>query len=47
LLHVPVLAGKNSGANVTGPEFFLHESVLPGFFFKRQSNPMRIRGRVE
>jgi len=25
----------------------LHESVLPGFFFKRQSNPMRIRGRVE
>jgi hypothetical protein len=33
LLPVPVLAGKNFGANVAGPEIFLHEPVLPGIFF--------------
>jgi len=32
---MPVLVGKNSGANVTGPEFFLHEPALPGIFLAR------------
>jgi hypothetical protein len=36
LLPVPVLAVKNFGANVTGPEIF----------FKSQSNPMRTPDRV-
>jgi hypothetical protein len=35
---------KNFGANVTGPEFFLHEPVLPGFFLL--IDPMRTPGRV-
>jgi hypothetical protein len=44
LLPVPVLVGKNSGANVTGLEIFFPNRFCRDFFY--QSNPMRSTSRV-